>query len=272
MGVAELSISIQVSRSGAGTKFANGLVLAAVLSLAQSAHASSNLEGGSQAEGNQDPAEPANRVVFAGNQFVDHNALKPVARRYERYVPGRVRKCIHNFTDNLSQPGVTLNDVLQGNFSRAWNTTERFAINTTVGGAGLFDVAAEWDRPEHGADFGQTLGVWGVGPGPAVQLPLFGSTNARDSVGKVVGLVTNPISFVPGGAVATVGMVAGGLGVIDGRAEVLEATDTLENTTLDYYAALRSVQAQRRTAFVTEGKIGLVSNHESTAEAPSKSP
>ena len=267
-----MSISILHSRSGAGIKFVNGLVLAAVLSLAPSAHASPNLEGGGQVEGNQDPVEPANRVVFAGNQFLDRNAVKPVARGYERYVPGRVRTCIHNFTDNLGQPGVTVNDVLQGNCSRAWNTTERFAINTTIGGVGLFDVATDWDRPGHGADFGQTLGVWGIGQGPAVQLPLFGSTNARDSVGSVVGLVTNPVNFVPGGAVATVGMVDGGLGVVDGRAEVLAATDTLEATTVDYYATLRSVQAQRRAAFVAEGKVGLVSDHESNADAQPKSP
>lgn len=67
----------------------------------------------------------------------------------------------------------------------------------------MFDVATDWNRPVHKADFGQTLGVWGIGPGPAVQLPLFGPSNARDSVGQVVGLVTDPANFVPGGAAVT---------------------------------------------------------------------
>src|ERR1700724_2221265 len=66
----------------------------------------------------------------------------------------------------------------------AWNTTQRFAINSTIGGAGLFDVASDWDRPHHDADFGQTFGVWGIGTGPSVQLPLFGPSNVRDAVGK----------------------------------------------------------------------------------------
>lgn len=203
-----------------------------------------------------DPAEPTNRVIFATNKFVDDNAVKPVAQAYQEHVPGRVQKSVHNFVGNLRQPAVAVNDVLQGNFSRSWNTIQRFAINTTVGGAGLFDVATDWNRPGHSADFGQTLGVWGIGPGPSVQLPLLGPSNVRDSVGKVVDMVANPTNFIPGSAIATVGTVSGVAGAVDGRARMLKATDSLERNSLDYYAASRDAAAQRRAALVDEGKEG----------------
>jgi phospholipid-binding lipoprotein MlaA len=240
------------------------LVLTPMLSLLACAQAPKDPEDRAEYEQNNDPAEPTNRKIFAANQFVDHHAIQPMARGYENYVPARIRNSLHNFVSNLGQPAVAVNDLLQGNLSRAWNTTQRFAINTTVGGAGLFDVATDWHRPAHEADAGQTLGVWGVGTGPAVQLPLFGPSNVRDGVGKAVGLVTNPASLVPG-----VGVASGGIGLVDGRANTLGATDSLERTSLDYYATLRSVMAQRRTALVTEGEIGAVSTQRGDAAAAS---
>jgi len=206
-------------------------------------------------------------VIFAGNKFVDDHALQPVARGYQNYVPGRVQRSIHNFVGNLGQPSVAVNDVLQGNFRRSWTTVQRFAINTTVGGVGLFDVATDWNRPGHQADFGQTLGVWGVGTGPSVQLPLFGPSNVRDSFGKVADLLTNPTTFASGGAVAAVGAASGGAGFIDRRAELLSTTDPLEKNSLDYYVALRSMTAQRRAALVAEGKAGDVGAPEDGASA-----
>jgi phospholipid-binding lipoprotein MlaA len=251
-------------RRPAGT-LASGIVLALTLSLAACAHAPADPEARAEFERNNDPAEPTNRVIFAGNKFVDDHALQPVARGYQDYVPDRVRKCIHNFASNLGQPAIAVNDALQGNFSRSWTTIQRFAINTTVGGVGLFDVATDWNRPGHAADFGQTFGVWGIGPGPSVQLPIFGPSNVRDSVGKVADLLTNPANFVPGGAAANVATASGGAGFIDRRAELLSTTDPLEHDSLDYYAALRSMTAQRRAALVAEGKAGDVVAHKDAA-------
>ena len=234
-----------------------GLVTAAMLAvLSACAQVPSNPEARAEFDRNNDPAEPTNRRIFAANQFVDRNALQPVARAYKDNLPGRVRRSLHNFTNNLGQPAVAVNDLLQGSFGRAWTTTQRFVINTTVGGAGLFDVATDWGRPGHEADFGQTLGVWGVGPGPAVQLPLLGPSNVRDSIGKLAGLATNPLTFVPGGAISAVRTASGGAGLVDGRAELLPSTDALEKSSLDYYATVRSATAQRRAAFVEEGKTG----------------
>jgi phospholipid-binding lipoprotein MlaA len=248
---------------------ASGIALALTLALAACAHAPADPEARADYERINDPAEPTNRVIFAGNKFVDDHALQPVARSYQDYVPGRVRKSVHNFVGNLGQPSIAVNDALQGNFSRSWNTIQRFAINTTVGGVGVFDVATDWNRPGHLADFGQTFGVWGAGPGPSVQLPIFGPSSVRDSLGKVADLLTNPANLVSGGAVAAIGAISGGAGLIDGRANLLSTTDPLERHSLDYYAALRSITAQRRAALVAEGKAGDVDVHkDGVASAP----
>ncbi|MBL6081680.1 VacJ family lipoprotein [Belnapia sp. T18] len=205
-----------------------------------------------------DPAEPVNRVVFAGNHFLDRNIVAPIARGYRDHVPVPVRNSVRNFSSNLVEPRVLVNDLLQGNVTRGWNTTQRFVVNSTLGAAGLFDVATKWGLPGHQADFGQTFGVWGVGPGPAVQLPLLGPTNLRDTVGTVAGFVANPLSVVGSDIIETVALVGTGAGVIDSRAGALEATDGLEASSLDYYAALRSAQAQRRAALVAEAIRGEV--------------
>jgi len=248
------------------------MALASALAQAACAHPPAEPQARAEYERNNDPAEPTNRAIFAGNKFVDDNALQPIARGYEDYVPGRVRKSLHNFVSNLGQPTIAVNDVLQGNFSRSWNTLQRFVINTTVGGAGLFDVATDWDRPGHPADFGQTLGVWGVGPGPSVQLPLFGPSNVRDSVGKVIDLVSNPTNFITRGVAATVSTATGGVRFIDGRAGLLSTTVPLEHNSLDYYAALRSAAAQRRAALVAEGKAGDVAPKDAAPSALAPAP
>jgi len=203
-----------------------------------------------------DPAEPTNRAIFAVNHWVDRNALQPVARAYSEHVPDRVRASVRNFSLNLREPIGLVNHTLQGNFDRAWTTTQRFAVNSTIGGAGLFDVATERDLPFQAADFGQTFGVWGIGPGPSVQLPLLGPSNLRDAAGTAVGFVANPLGYIPGGAMQTIQLTGMGLGIVGQRASQLPVTDDLEKNSLDYYATLRAVQAQRRAAFIEQGKAG----------------
>jgi phospholipid-binding lipoprotein MlaA len=242
--------------SAAAAVLTRGPAVVSILCLVACASAPTDPEARAEYERANDPAEPTNRTIFAGNQFVDRNALRPVARAYDDYVPSGVRTRLHNFVSNLKEPGIAVNDTLQANFSRAWNTTQRFVINTTVGGAGLFDVASDWNRPHHDADFGQTFGVWGIGTGPSVQLPLFGPSNVRDAVGKAVSFVANPLGFIPGGTMSTIDLAGTGVGAVDGRADLLSVTDKLEQTSVDYYATLRSIEAQRRAAFIEEGKAG----------------
>jgi phospholipid-binding lipoprotein MlaA len=140
--------------TAAAAALTRGPALVSILFLVACAAVPNDPEARAAYDRANDPAEPTNRTIFAGNQFVDRNALRPVARAYEDYVPGGVRKSLHNFVANLKEPAIAVNDVLQANFSRAWNTTQRFVVNSTVGGAGLFDVASDWDLPRHEADFG----------------------------------------------------------------------------------------------------------------------
>jgi len=205
-----------------------------------------------------DPAAPTNRTVFGGNMFVDRHVMKPVARFYVADVPKGAQHGVHHFVANLEEPKVLINDILQGNFSRSWNTLQRFTINTTVGGLGLFDVAQGWGLPRHDADFGQTLGVWGVGTGPNVQLPLLGFSNLRDVAGSGIGIVANPFTLVTGPIVAIINGTDKGLAVVDGRADLLPLTDSVEKTSLDRYATFRSMMDQHRAAFIQEGREGRV--------------
>src|SRR5260370_2863821 len=214
------------------------VALALTLAVAACGHAPPEPEARAEYERNNDPAEPTNRVIFAGNKFVDDHALQPIARGYENYVPSRVRKSLHNFVSNLGQPSIALNDALQANFSRSWNTIQRFAINTTVGGVGLFYVATDWNRPCHSADFSQTFVVWGIGPGPSVQLPIFGPSNVRDSVGKLADLVTNPANLAAGGAVAALGAASGGAGFIHRRADPFSRPGALVEGSAEMHASL----------------------------------
>lgn len=203
-----------------------------------------------------DPAEPVNRLIFKLNMVIDHNLTGPIARAYKDNMPDVVQTGVHNFLTNLEEPKVVVNDLLQGNVRRALSAGTRFVMNTTAGAVGLVDVGAGVGLPHHEADFGQTFGVWGVGTGPAVQIPLLGPSNVRDTAGTVAGFFANPLSFIPGGTVATIQTGAIGGNVVDGRAQVLNGTDQLEKSSLDYYATLRSVAAQRRDKLVEEGRKG----------------
>jgi len=204
---------------------------------------------------NHDPAEPTNRKIFAFNMMADHYVLQPVARAYSNDLPPSVQQGVHNFVGNLHDPQIAVNDAMQGNMKRSGKTALRFIVNSTVGLAGIFDVATDWKLTHHEADFGQTFGVWGIGSGPFVELPLLGSSNVRDGVGTAIEMITNPFgSFVSRAPLTIVGYVGGGLGAIDGRAEVLPMSDKLEKDSLDYYATLRSIAWQRRAKLIEDGK------------------
>ncbi len=224
--------------------------------LAGCAQAPIGAEARAEASQNNDPAEPTNRAIFRANQVVDHHVLQPVAQAYQDYVPGQVRHRLHDFVGNLEEPRTAVNDGLQENLRRAGETTLRFAVNSTVGVGGLFDVADGLGVAKHQADFGQTFGVWCAGPGPFVELPLFGPSNVRDSVGTALSFVANPFGSPFGGpaALADIGYAGTTIGVVDGRANLLGVTKDLEKNSLDYYATLRSVYAQRRAALIAEGK------------------
>jgi phospholipid-binding lipoprotein MlaA len=206
------------------------------------------------ADTEHDPAEPVNRAIFKVNVAADHAVMRPVAQAYADHVPEGVQKGIHNVVQNLKEPAVVVNDALQGNVNQAWQSVQRLAVNSTVGVAGIFDVASQLGLPPHKADFGQTLAVWGVGEGPFVELPLLGPSNARDTVGTAVDMALNPLTFVGGAPATYAGVATGSANVVDTRSQHLHALDELERNSLDYYATLRSVYRQHRDAEISAAK------------------
>lgn len=196
-----------------------------------------------------DPWEPFNRKVFDFNQVLDRNVVKPVAKAYRSALPEYVRDRIRSFIDNVHEPLVFANDVLQARGAAALTTGTRFVVNSTVGILGFWDRAAEWGWMRQSGDFGQTLYTWGVTEGPYLVLPLFGPSNVRDAVGLGVDSYASPLGFI--GSDGLQREVAISLGVTDGvdlRSRHIESLEQLEAGSLDFYAFLRSVSQQARRA------------------------
>ena len=147
---------------------------------------------------------------------------------------------------------IFLNNVLQGNLDGAGNTISRFLVNGITGFAGTADIAADSGVPHVKEDFGQTLAVWGFGEGPYIMMPILGPMNVRDGIGKFVDSFFDPFSTVVNEPAAdwTRRVLAG----VDTRANLLDVLDDLERTSLDYYAAIRSLYRQRRSDEITNGK------------------
>ncbi len=205
-------------------------------------------------DADNDPAEPVNRAIFKANLAVDHAVIRPVAQAYVDRVPEAVRRGVRNVVQNLKEPANAVNDLLQGHLAQAGQSVGRLAVNTTVGAAGVFDVAKKWGLPPHSADFGETLAVWGVGAGPFVELPLLGPSNPRDAIGTAVDLALNPLTYVGGPPATYADVAAGGADVVDTRARHLKDLAELERNSLDYYAELRSVSRQHRDAEIEAAK------------------
>jgi phospholipid-binding lipoprotein MlaA len=244
------------------------LAVLAYFGLAACAHAP---EAGMPTAQVYDPAEKTNRAVFGFNHAVDHAAIAPVARGYRAAVPSRGRRSVKNVTSNLKGPEIAINDLLQANFRRAGTSSARFVINSTVGVAGVFDVAKHWGMPRHEADMGQTFGRWGMPAGPAVQIPLLGSSNLRDVTGAVLGTVLDPASYLTGGAAIAATVVAA-TGLVNGRAEGLPLTDRLEATSPDYYVSMRDRAAKERAALVAQAQHRKKGASEEAGERPAPPP
>jgi len=201
-----------------------------------------------------DPLEPTNRAVFAFNQGVDKGVLKPAATTYQATLPPWLRQGVGNLLDHLRAPVVLLNDLLQGEFKRAMRTLNRFWINTAFG-FGFMDLAGDMGLEGHDEDFGQTLAVWGIDEGPFVMLPLFGPSNTRDTVGLVVDFLVDPFGTWARNTHRDALIYArGGTHAVHARSQLLEFMDDLEKTSLDFYAAIRSLYRQRRSDEISNGR------------------
>jgi phospholipid-binding lipoprotein MlaA len=229
------------------------ILFAALAATALSGCAVTETDGGEQIADSNDPAEPVNRAIFDANMAADRAVVKPVAKAY-RELPPELREGVRNVTANLREPSVTANDLLQGNLDRAWVSARRFALNTTVGVAGVSDVASDWKLPPHQSDFGETLAVWGVGEGPYLQLPALGPSTLRDAVGTAVGMAFDPLSLSGVQALTYLGYARTGAEYVDTRSSHIEDLDDLEQNSLDFYASLRSVYLQHRRAEIEKAR------------------
>jgi len=199
---------------------------------------------------NPDPLEPWNRQVFAFNESLDANVLRPVATGYNEVTPEPVRNSLRNVFNNIRDVWSTINLVLQGRLRDATVSAMRVTINTTLGFGGLVDWATPMrlDRPNE--DFGQTLGVWGVKPGAYIVWPVLGSSTLRDSVGIPGDLYFSASTF---GETDAAAFGLAGLQVISVRAGLLDATGLLDDVALDKYAFTRDAYLQRRQNLIYEG-------------------
>jgi phospholipid-binding lipoprotein MlaA len=207
--------------------------------------------------GLNDPYENINRQIFAFNDALDQNVVSPVARTYRDYVPDPFRSRVQNVLRNMQQPVIFVNELLQGDFNGAEIAFTRFFLNSTIGLAGLHDVAGMDKRLTYREeDFGQTLAVWGFEEGPYLVIPFLGPSNPRDFAGTVVDSAGDPVTIATGyiGDVSFFGLSRTGGELIDSRSRTLEFTDELRESSIDYYATIRSLFRQNREAEIRDGE------------------
>ncbi len=202
-----------------------------------------------------DPIEPVNRAIFSANDFLQRLLFRPMAEFYTLLVPDFMRDGVRNVLNNLRTPVVLANDLLQWEGQRALDTTKRFFINSTIGIGGIIDVADEWGIKGHDEDFGQTLAVWGVGEGFYLVLPILGPSNPRDGIGKLADFYLDPLSqWSANTDREEITYTRTLLGGIDSFSRVMDDLEKLKETSIDYYAAVRSISRQKRKTEIRNGK------------------
>ena len=200
----------------------------------------------------KDCFENINRATFALNQGLDKVIFKPVAKGY-RSLPSSIRTGTGNALQNLSSLVTVPNNVLQGDFRKAGINTGRFAINTTVGILGIFNVAKKMGFSDYEKeDYGQTLGLWGVGAGCYVVLPVLGPSTVRDTAGSFVNIlggdpwynasVSGNNEFLSSSDYMLTKVLTG----VDFRAKNIDSIENLEKNSMDFYASVKSLYLQDR--------------------------
>jgi phospholipid-binding lipoprotein MlaA len=198
-----------------------------------------------------DPFERTNRSVLTFNRGLSRLVFDPMIRGYRFTVPQPARRGIRRVFTNFKTPSTLVNDLLQLRFKDAAQTLGRFVLNTTIGFGGIFDVAIEAGWEHHESDFGQTLGRMGVGAGPYLVIPIMGPNTIRDGFGGIVDLFFQPLTYLIGPIESVVLGVSRGFTSLDAHDAALKA---LEESSVDFYAALRSAYLQSRAAHIRRGE------------------
>jgi phospholipid-binding lipoprotein MlaA len=216
----------------------------------------SNQSTGTTDPGNNDPFESVNRKIWDVDSALADYLLTPIARGYIYVTPQFARTAVSNALRNLKSPAIFANDLLEGNSKRAGTTLTRIVLNTTVGLGGLIDIGATQNLPFHDADFGATLGSWGVPAGPYLVLPLLGPSDPRDGIGRGVDTyLFDPFNIKMQAAnIKNANYIRFGIDVVDSGARTVDDLAELKRSSLDYYAAVRSLYQQKRAADVATAK------------------
>ncbi|MGA1384986.1 MAG: MlaA family lipoprotein, partial [Steroidobacteraceae bacterium] len=204
-----------------------------------------------QTADSRDPFEPINRVSYAVNDGLDRALVKPAAKAYKTVMPQFVQTGVSNVFSNAKYPVTLVNNALQGKFGAAANDAGRFLLNSTVGLGGLLDPATAAGLDRNDEDFGQTFGVWGIGPGPYFVIPLFGPTTLRDGFGSIADDFAEPRSYLKDSRTR---WSLWAVDKFETRVRLLDADTVLERSG-DPYAFVRSAYLQRREFQVRDGNM-----------------
>ncbi|MHB8528125.1 MAG: MlaA family lipoprotein [Caulobacteraceae bacterium] len=225
-----------------------------------------------QAASPGDPWEGFNRKIFIVSAVLDKLIVGPLSKLYRAVTPGPIGKGLHNLIVNLSEPVVIANDVLQFRPRRAIAASVRLGINTTLGVGGLIDVTAKHD-PHHDNGFADTLGHYGVRPGPYLFFPFIGPSSVRDLFGTAVDAVSDPLHIVNYPYRSQVSLARTSVGALDQRAAAQDQLEGILSGAADPYATLRSVYLQQRQSEITGAEaIPALPDIEATPAAPLKPP
>ena len=247
---------MKITTTSAGLR--TGALLLAALSL-----------GGCASMHEKDPYEKFNRSMFAFNDAVDRNALKPAATAYKAVLPSFVQTGVNNFFSNLSDLWSSANNVMQGKGERGLSDFTRVLINSTFGLGGVLDLASDAGLAKHNEDFGQTLGYWGVPSGPYIMLPILGPSTLRDTAGLPVDIAADPWGYGISSRARNIGTV---VRVVDQRAVLLDATNLLEEAALDRYEFIRDGYLQQRKSRVFDGEDSRKAAKQARAEEAAAEP
>jgi phospholipid-binding lipoprotein MlaA len=198
-----------------------------------------------------DPWESWNRSIFNFNDSLDTGIVKPIATVYTTGVPQFARTGVHNFFSNLTSPWTVINSALQLKPKPALDSFFRFAINTVFGFGGVLDIASEMNIERHTADFGQTLGHYGMPPGPYLVIPFLGSSTLRDTMASTL-ISRGDLVWQLESVAARNSLYA--LRLLDTRANLLRTTSVLEGVALDKYTFTRDIYLQVRRNDILDGK------------------
>ncbi len=213
--------------------------------------AAAGLLGGCATSGNpKDPIEGFNRAMYGFNEGLDKVIIKPVATGYEAVLPSPIQTGISNIFSNIADLMIGVNNLLQGKPAQAASDAGRVLVNSTIGFLGLLDVASTMGMEKHEEDFGQTFGRWGMEDGAYVVWPFFGPRTARDTIGLVFDIATDPLTYID--HVPTRNTVWA-VRVVSNRAELLKADKVIEEAALDKYSYVRDAYLQRRRSLIHDG-------------------